>query len=97
MQSMYSYRLETYYVSRVFCGKLHVMLFLVINVTHLYINTFPSMCAVLSMAVFCTPITSRVIGMLFRCLLNDFDVVPFAVLLGDSLRLLHSICAVLLL
>ena len=73
------------------------MLFPVINVMHLYVNTFPSMCAVLSVAVFCSPITSCLIGMLFGCFLNDFDVVPVALLLLESLRLLHSNCAVLLL
>jgi hypothetical protein len=72
---MYSYMLETPHVSRVFCGKLHVMLFPVINVMHLYDNTLPGTCAVLSIAVFCSPIISCLTGMLFRCFVNDFEVV----------------------
>ena len=87
MQSMYSYIPETHHVFRVFCGKLHAVLFPVIKVIHLYINTFTSMCAVLSMAVFSSPITSCLI-MLFRCFLNDFDGVSVApVVTGIALAL----------
>ena len=88
MHSIYSYILETHHIFRVFFGKLHVILFSVINVMHVYINTFPSMCALFSMAVFCTPIISCLTGILFRCFLNDFDVVPVApVVTGITLAL----------
>ena len=89
MQSMYGYMLETHHVCRVFCGKLHVMLFPVINVMHLYINTFPRMCAVVSMAVFFSPIISCLTAMLFRCFLNEVvEVVPVApVVTGITLAL----------
>jgi hypothetical protein len=44
----------------------HVMLFPTTNVSHLYISTFRSMCAVPSVAVFCSSLTSCYPGVSFR-------------------------------
>ena len=45
---------------------------------YLYVSTFRSMCAVPSMAVFCSFLTSWFPGMLLTYFLNDFEMVPFA-------------------
>ena len=45
---------------------------------YLYVSTFRSMCAVPSMAVFCSSLTSWFPGMLLTYFLNDFEMVPVA-------------------
>jgi hypothetical protein len=52
----------------------HVMLFPMFNVLYLYISTFRSMCAVLSVAVLCSSLISCFPGMLLRYFLNDFEM-----------------------
>ena len=48
---------------------------------YLYVSTFRSMCAVPSMAVFCSSLTSWFPGMLLTYFLNDFEMVPVTPLL----------------
>ena len=45
---------------------------------YLYVSTFRSMCAVPSMAVFCSSLTSWFPGMLLTYFLNDFEMAPVA-------------------
>jgi hypothetical protein len=45
---------------------------------YLYVSTFRSMCAVPSMAVFCSSVNSWFPGMLLTYFLNDFEMVPVA-------------------
>ena len=54
------------------------MLFPMLNVLHIYISTFRSMCAVLSMVAFCSSLMSCFPGMLLRHFLNDFEMIPSA-------------------
>ena len=49
-----------------------------INVSYFYISTFRSLCAVPSMAVFCTSLNSCFSGTVLRYFLNDFEMVQFA-------------------
>ena len=55
-----------------------ISLVLVLNLLYFYIGTFRSMCAVPSMAVFCTSLTSCFPGMSLTYFLNDFGIVPVA-------------------
>ena len=48
------------------------------NFVYFYISTFRSMCAVPTMAVFFSYLTSCFRDMLLRYFLNDFEMVPFA-------------------
>jgi len=57
---------------------------------YLYVSTFRSMCAVHSMAVFCSSLTSWFPGMLLTYFLNNFEKVPVALLLLLLLLLLLS-------
>jgi len=50
----------------------------VLNLLFFYINTFRSMCAVPSTAVFCSSLTSCFPGMLLTYFLNDFEILPVA-------------------
>ena len=77
---------ETNYVPREH-GVAAILLFLfmalislvsVLNPLHFYISTFRSMCAVPSMAVFCSSLTSWFPGMLLTYFLNVFEIVPVA-------------------
>ena len=43
---------------------------------YFYVSTFRSMCAVPSMAVFCSSLTSWCPGMFLTCFLNDLEIVP---------------------
>jgi hypothetical protein len=52
------------------------MLFPLINVLHFDVSTFRSMCAVFSMAVFCSSLISCLRDMLPRYLLSDFETHP---------------------
>ena len=49
-----------------------------LNLLYFYINTFRSVCAVPSMAVFCSSLTSCFSCMLLTYFLNDFEIVPVA-------------------
>ena len=69
----------------------------VLNRLYVYISTFRSMCAVPNMAVFCSSLTSCFPSMLLTYFLNDFEIVPVALLLLVSPLFLHSTCAVFLL
>jgi hypothetical protein len=59
----------------------HVMLFPMLNVLYFYISTFRSMCAVPNIAVFCSSSISCYPGMLLGYFMNDFEIVPVALLL----------------
>jgi len=50
----------------------------VLNLLYFYISTFRSICAVHSMAVFCSSLTSCFPGMLLTYFLNGFEIVPVA-------------------
>ena len=84
MQDIYNYVHETDHVFRVqiFTAfrwlQLTVMLFSVINFLYFYISTFRSMCTVQNMAVFLRFLISCFRGMLLKCVLNDFEMVPVA-------------------
>ena len=53
----------------------------VLNLLYFYISTFRSMCTVPNMAVFCSSLTSCFPGMLLTYFLNDFEIVPFALII----------------
>jgi hypothetical protein len=48
---------------------------------YFYISTFRSMCAVPNMAVFCSSLTSLLPGTVLTHFLNDFEMVPFALII----------------
>ena len=52
-----------------------------LNLLYFYISTFWSMCSVPNMAVFCSYLTSRFPGMLLTYFLNDFEIVPVAIII----------------
>jgi len=53
----------------------HISLVPALTPLYLYVSTFRSMCAVPSMAVFCSSLTSRFPGLLLTYFLNDFEMV----------------------
>jgi hypothetical protein len=53
----------------------HGMFFTMINILYLCVSTFRSMCAVPNMAVFCTSLIPFFTSIVFRCFLNDFEVI----------------------
>ena len=68
-------------VLQLFCCYLFMVLISlvsVLNLLYFYISTFRSMCAVPSMAVFCSSFTSCFPGMLLTYFLNNFEIVPVA-------------------
>ena len=69
----------------------------VLNLLYFYISTFPSMCAVPNMAVFCSSLTSWFPGMLLTYFLNDFEIVLVAPIITGNTFVSHSTCAVFLL
>ena len=86
MQGIYTHIPEINYVPREY-GVVAILLFLfmvlispvsVLNLLYIYISTFRSMCAVPSMAVFCSFFTSWFPGMLLTYFLNDFEIIPVA-------------------
>ena len=89
MQSVYTYIPETNYVPREYSvAAILLLLFIVLisllsvlNLLYFYISTFRSMCAVPSIAVFCSSLTSWFPGMLLTYFLNDFEIVPVPLLL----------------
>ena len=86
MQGIYTYIPETKYVpSEYSVAAILLLLFMVLislvsvlNLLYFYIRTFRSMCAVSSMAVFCSSLTSRFPGMLLAYFAKDFEIVPVA-------------------
>jgi len=86
MQGIYTYIPETNHVPREHCvAAVLVLLFMVLislvpplTLLYLYVSTFRRMCAVPSMAVFCSSLTSWFPGMLLTYFLNDFEIVPVA-------------------
>ena len=105
MQGIYTYIPETNYVPREYSvAAILLLLFMVLmslvsvlNLLYFYISTFRIMCAVPNMAVFWSSLTSWFPGMLLTYFLNEFEIVPVALLLLLSSLFLHSTCAVFLL
>ena len=96
MQGIYTHISETNYVHREY-GVTAILLFLfmvlvslvsVLNLLYFYISTFRSVCAVPSMAIFCSSLTSWFPGMLLTYFLNDFEIVPIAPIITGLLILL---------
>ena len=89
MQGIYTYVPETKYVPMEYCVvAILLLLFMVLislvtvlNLLYFYISTFRSMCAVPNMAVFYSSLTSCFPGMLLTYFLNEFEIVPVALLL----------------
>ena len=85
-ESIYTYIPETNYVPREYTvAAILFLLFMVLtslvsvlNLLYFYISTFRSMCAVPSMAVFCSSLTSWFPGMSLTYFLNVFEIVPVA-------------------
>jgi len=92
MQGVYTYIPETNHVRREHrVAAILVLLFMVLlslvpALTQfcLYVSTFRSMCAVSSMAVFCSSLTSWFPGMLLTYFLNDFEMVPVALIITGT-------------
>ena len=89
MQGIYTYIPATNYVPREYSvAAILLLLFMVLLssvsvliLLYFYISTFRSMCAVPNVAVLCSSLTSSFPGMLFTYFLNDFEIVPVALLL----------------
>ena len=64
---------------------------------YFYISTLQNMCAVLNVAVFCSSITSWFPGMLLMYFLNDFVMVPVALIITGITLFLTSTYIVFLL
>jgi len=56
----------------------HILLVPALTPLYLYVSTFRSTCAVPSMVVFCSSLTSWCPSMLLTYFLNDFQIVPVA-------------------
>jgi len=84
MQCIYNYMPEINQISRVQCCSCSVFIICatcnvispVKYVSYFYISTFPSMCAVPNMAIFCTSLILCNPGMLLSYCSSDFDIVP---------------------
>ena len=102
MQCIYTYIPETNHVPKEYSvAAILLLLFMVLislvsvlNLLYFYSGAFRSMCAVPSMAVFCSSFTSCFPGMLLTYFHNDFEIVPVAQLLLVSPLILHSTCVV---
>ena len=89
MQGIYTYIPETNHVAREYSvAAILFLLFMVLislvsvlNLLYFYISTFRTMCAVPSMAVFCSSLTSCFLGMLLTYFLNDFELLLLLLLL----------------
>ena len=89
MQGSYTYIPETNCVPREYSvAAILLLLFMVLislvsvlNLLYFYSSTFRSMCAVPNMAVFCSSLTSCFPGMLLTYFLNDFEIVPVALII----------------
>ena len=92
MQGIYTYIPETNYVPREYsCAASLLLLFTVLislvpmlSLLYFYISIFRSMCAVPNMAVFCSSLTSCFPGMLLTYFLNDFEIVPVALIITGT-------------
>jgi hypothetical protein len=79
MQIIYTHILETNHVPKqhnvaailLLLFMVSISLALALALMYFYNSTFRSMCAVPSMAVFCSSLTSRFPGMVLTCFLND--------------------------
>ena len=80
VQGIYSYVPETNHVSRVYSVAAATRKVISPGkcVLYFYINTFPSICQVPNMPVFCSSLVSCFPGMLLRNCLSDFEMVPVA-------------------
>jgi hypothetical protein len=86
MQGIYTYIPEINHVPKEYNVPAILSLMFVVPISlapllalsYFYISTFWSMCAVPSMAVFCSSLTSRFPGMVLTYFLNDFEMVPVA-------------------
>jgi len=91
MQGIYTQIPETNHVPREYTvASILSLLFMVplslvpvLALLYFYVSTFRSMCAVSSMAVFCSSLTSCCPGMLFTCFLNDLEMVPVVPIITD--------------
>ena len=101
MQGIYTYIPETNYVPREYSvAAILLLLFMVLislvpvlNLLYFYISTFRSMCAVPSMAVFCSSLTSYFPFMLLTYFLNDFEIVPVApIIIGMAFVFTFHMC-----
>ena len=89
MQGIYTHIPETNYVPRehgvaailLFLFMVLISLLAVLNLLYFYISAFRRMCAVPSMAVFCSSLTSWFPGMLLTYFLNVFEIVPVATII----------------
>ena len=105
MQGIYIHIPETNYVPREYSvAAVLLLLFMVrislvpvLTVLYFYISTFRSMCAVPSMALSCSSLTSWFPGMLLTYFLNDLEMIPLALIITAIAFVLHSTCAVFLL
>ena len=108
IQGIYTYIPETNCVPREYSvAAILLLLFMVLislvsvlNLLYFYISTFRSMCALPNMAVSWSSLTSCFLGMLLTCFLNDFKIVPVALIdtgLLLLLLLLLLMCAKVLL
>ena len=86
MQASYSHVPETNHVSSVYNVAailqlqytVHVISCVMLNVSHFYVCTFRSMCAVPSTVVVCTCLIQCLPIMLLRYFLSDFEMIPVA-------------------
>ena len=86
MQGIYTHFPETNYGPREYSvAAILLLLFVVLislvsvlSLLYFYISTFRSTCAVPSLAVFCSSLTSWFPGMLLTYFLNVFEIVPVA-------------------
>jgi len=106
MQGIYTYIPETNYAPREYSvPAILLLLFMVLislvpvlNLFYFYISISPIVCAVPSMAVFSSSVTSCFPGVLLTYFLNDYEIVPVApIITGITFVFLHSTCAVFLL
>ena len=61
-----------------------ILLVPLLNLLYFYISTFRSMCAAPNMDIFCSSLTSCFPGMLLMYFLNDFEIVPVALITLDN-------------
>ena len=99
MQGIYTHISETNHVHREYSVSAILSLLFMVPISlvptlallYFYISTLRIMCAVPNMAVFCSSFTSWFPGMLLKYFLNDFEMVPVAlVITGIIINLLSS-------
>jgi hypothetical protein len=86
MQGIFTYIPETNNVPREYTVAAILLLLFMVPISLVpalvplcfYVSILRSMCAVPSMAVFCSSLTSWFPGMLLTYFLNDFEIVPVA-------------------